>query len=143
MCYQDRVHKVTTAARPWQLKHWIDRGRQLGKVPVELGDLDGYGEAMRDWYTNIMPLWRRSGGLNWPLFRAKGPEDTWLQIMHGGRNGLQIVVIAVYWWLQMAGTNQSARAQAESVCEDLVFALSAMHSNDWYVSKVLCNTFSC
>lgn len=91
---------------------------------------------MRTWYTNIMPLWRgKSGSISWPLARTKGPDDDWQQVMRGGANSLQVVVIVLYWWMLKArmlkpkASGDAALAEAGSMCEDLVYVLSDMHKD--------------
>lgn len=93
-----------------------------------MSDLVEYGDAMRAWYTNVMPLWRRAQDFSWPLSRAKGPDDDWQQVMRGGANGLQVIVVALYWWMKVANS-EAILGQAGSVCEDLVFVLSDMHQD--------------
>lgn len=84
---------------------------------------------MRAWYSNVMPLWRRKKG-TWPLGRAnvKGPDDDWQQVLRGGPNGIQTIVMALYWWFLKAD-DEHTLLEASCVCEDLLYVLSDMHKD--------------
>ncbi|KAL0568993.1 SERTA domain-containing protein 3 [Marasmius crinis-equi] len=49
--------RLTTEGRPSQVSVWIGQARRAGFVP-DIGDLEGYGKQMANWWWNCAPEWR-------------------------------------------------------------------------------------
>ncbi|VDB96081.1 unnamed protein product [Peniophora sp. CBMAI 1063] len=123
----DPNHKLTTDDRPDSVRWWLARGRKYGRPPI-ISDLVEYGEDMRLWYTHVMPEWRR-GAQDWPLLRVVPNDADWQTAYKGGANGMFIVLIACYWWISQAKSNDKALRESLSVVEDVAWALGQMTSS--------------
>ncbi|KZV59710.1 hypothetical protein PENSPDRAFT_547486, partial [Peniophora sp. CONT] len=89
-------HKLTTDERPEWVHWWLARGRKYGRPPI-ITDFVEYGEDMRHWYTNAMPVWR-VGAHDWPLRRVVPHDGLWDVARKGGANGIFMIFIACSWW---------------------------------------------
>lgn len=122
---------MDTKGRPGAVSWWLARGRPLEKHETPL-DLLSYGEGMRKWWTAHQPSCRIEGAVPWPLKQAVPNEETWQATRKGGKNGLLVFVIALFWWKLESQTQDDAKALADfySVVDDVLFAFSAMLALD-------------
>ncbi|KAA1479204.1 hypothetical protein DENSPDRAFT_855282, partial [Dentipellis sp. KUC8613] len=123
----DPAHKLTTTARPKEVKHWIQR-HCIYEKPRIIEDLEEYGDGMRTWIMGAMPDWRRTT-IGWPLSRVRLPDQSWAKAMRGGPNSFAIIIVAISWWIVQSAEagNERAQNEAASVVEDLVWSFTEMN----------------
>ena len=49
------------------------------------------------WWVKMQPTWR--GGKS--LIKTSPPDQDWEPLIHGGPNGIFVVVLALCWWIQL------------------------------------------
>lgn len=122
---------MDTEGRPDAVSWWLARGRPLDKHKMPL-DLPLYGAKIREWWKTHQPSYRLEGSPSWPL-RQTAPEDgSWDSTRRGGKNGLLVFVMALYWWKLEAQSQNSEEAVSEfySVVDDALYVFKSMLATD-------------
>ncbi|KAA1478732.1 hypothetical protein DENSPDRAFT_756487, partial [Dentipellis sp. KUC8613] len=91
-----RRHWVGKTKRPFAVGQWMQEGKHYERIP-QLGNLAGFGDAYRRWWTSFQPGWRSDSEHAWPLKRD-GDDQTFENLAKGGLNGLLIFLIPLVWW---------------------------------------------
>ncbi|TFY66440.1 hypothetical protein EVG20_g4643 [Dentipellis fragilis] len=116
-----RKHWVGKAKRPFVVGQWMQEGKHYERVPG-LGNLTGFGDAYRRWWTSFQPGWRSASEHAWPLKRD-GDDKTFDDLAKGGSNGLFIFLIPLVWWSRQAKTKRE-KNELQSVVEDVDFVFT-------------------
>ncbi|KAI0042912.1 hypothetical protein FA95DRAFT_1455891, partial [Auriscalpium vulgare] len=83
--------------RPGEVHNWMKAGRKLARPP-DITNVPKYGTQWRSWWVSMQPQWRRTGADPWPLVREQHPEEEWLGIRKGGKNGFALLLLTIIWW---------------------------------------------
>lgn len=104
---------------------WIKKGHpeeNIEEIPYARASVNKFGQKVRSWWTVLQPAAR---GNDWPLLRDIKEDESWPELMKGGRTGFKLIMVALNWWLR--GTaSVSEENQALSMLEDVVFVLEKM-----------------
>lgn len=118
---------MDTEGRPDAVSWWLARGRPLDKHKMPL-DLPVYGKKIRGWWKAHQPPFRLEGTATWPLSQAAPVDESWDATRRGGKNGLLVFVMALYWWKLEAQSQDSEEAVSEfySVVDDVLYVFQRM-----------------
>lgn len=114
---------MSTSGRPSAVSWWLSRGRPTNKN--EKINLHDFPQKMRTWWKAMQPACRIVEGSDWPLSRDVPDNTDWSSMRKGGKNGLVLYVVALYWWQKEARAqdNEAIEEELHLLMEDLLFVL--------------------
>ena len=117
--------RLATKHRPPQILQWSKERRRMGPNPKPTVTIRSFAPAMRAWWCQLQPEWRKFPGLDWPLCRDTPDDETWIEVRKGGGNGIVGVIVCLYWWREAARSSME-HSEYESVLEDVAWVLSQL-----------------
>jgi hypothetical protein len=121
LLFFSHVQRLPTMSRPEEVQWWIKRKRLLSLLP-SIENPSEYGTMWRLWWVNMQPAWR-GGELLGKILPADG---VWEPLVHGGLNGLFIVVVALSWWVNTMGRDGQHPLELSVAINDTLWVLSEL-----------------
>ena len=93
---------------------------------IRVSDTVAFGAAWIAWWVGCQPV-ARSPNSRWPLPQAELQHSDWGKMLHGGKNGIFLFVMALLWW---ANGIDSAQPPSDfcSAVTDLEWVLKELHN---------------
>ncbi|TDL18310.1 hypothetical protein BD410DRAFT_694254, partial [Rickenella mellea] len=89
--------RLGTTERPVEVHVWLKSGRNIASIP-QFDDISEFASQWRKWWTSLQPAVRIPSPAGWPLLRPTNGDIDWSRLRYGGRNGLFIVIVTLFWW---------------------------------------------
>ncbi|KAH8094961.1 hypothetical protein DFH11DRAFT_1555174 [Phellopilus nigrolimitatus] len=110
--------------RPLVVREWNQRKRVITSIPKI--DIRVYPGQWRAWLKALMPDWRFMDDLDWPFSRCTPESEPWTSVRKGGKNGIFLIVLTLFWWRSVAKTNN-----------ELAEYLSALEEASWLFTQLV------
>jgi len=91
--------RIKAKPRPDQIGWWFKHGRRqfIERSIPEIKSLENYERVWFKWWTAMQPEWRDVD--SWPFSQDEGDINDWGNLIHGGKDGLYVVVVSLAWWV--------------------------------------------
>ncbi|KAJ7752112.1 hypothetical protein B0H16DRAFT_1317837, partial [Mycena metata] len=97
-----KIQKITH--RPEEIAEWMKRHRVANDFPLNPALTPGFGERLLAWWQDLGPKdrWKDVQGMESPPQEEEryGIAPKWKGVVQFGRNGIQLIVLALAWWGQ-------------------------------------------
>ncbi|KAJ7734864.1 hypothetical protein B0H16DRAFT_1467413 [Mycena metata] len=97
-----KIQKITH--RPEEIGEWMKRHRVLDDFPLNQALTPAFGERLLPWWQDLGPKdrWKDVQGMEAPPQEEEqyGIPPKWKGTVQYGRNGIQLIVLALAWWGQ-------------------------------------------
>ena len=113
--------------RPVEVDVWIKNSEDPN---FSIIDTTTFRAAWIAWWVRCQPA-ARSASSGWPLPQVELQHADWGKMLHGGKNGIFLFVMAISWWVKRIGSAQppsdfcSALADLKWVLEQLNTCLAS------------------
>ncbi|EMD31062.1 hypothetical protein CERSUDRAFT_78405 [Gelatoporia subvermispora B] len=107
-------------ARPPAISHWQAYGRHYEKTPPMIKDAGETGCAFLKWWNVLQPPFRDTS--QWPYPRYRDGESYWGLVAGGGKNGMFLVILYLWWWSQVTNTPDE-RGEFRAAVRDVKWVL--------------------
>jgi hypothetical protein len=111
--------RLPTASRPEEVSWWIKRKKSIN-LPPPIENAAEFGATWKQWWTAMQPEWRKGE----PLVTTVPADADWTPLIHGGSNGLSLVVVALSWWVSATDVHS-------------VDISDAIHDVKWVLSELV------
>ena len=127
--------------RPSQIGWWFRHGHRRfdEKHTPAIVSVEIYGRSWLEWWKGCQPDWRKDAHSDWesescwPFSQDLEGIGDWERFLHGGKDGLFLVIISIAWWIHATGDSEdpvldSVIADVSWVVKHLIFTLSSPSS---------------
>ena len=115
--------RLSQKGRPTEVNVWLKNSEDPN---IRISETVAFGAAWIAWWVGCQPA-ARSPNSRWPLPQAELQHSDWGKMLHGGKNGIFLFIMALSWW---ANGIDSAQPPSDfcSAVADLEWVLKELHN---------------
>ena len=115
--------RLSREGRPTEVDAWAKNSKD---PHINVTDTAQFGTSWIAWWTGCQPA-ARSPNSGWPLLQAEMDRSDWGKMLHGGKNGIFLFVMAMSWWINDADISDPS-SNLSSAIADLKWVLEQLNS---------------
>jgi hypothetical protein len=96
--------------------------RKLPEVCPHIEAPSEFGAMWKQWWAKMQPSWCQCES----LIRIVPADADWEPILHGGSNGLSLVVMALSWWIDSTKDGGEFDVDLRDAIDDVKWVLSEL-----------------